>query len=231
MSIDDVSDYDDVSDDEIPAVVNAVDESDEEDDTTRTVDRNIQQNRTRKHILKDLEDTMDETNYDRLPPQEPKTFLWKAKDPRKNKDYKWETVFNVEGRTGRENVIPNRPGPRVRARQAESLTDLFSGYITEEMVILVRDCTNAKISKIKETKPEISESDKHTYLKETTNEEIRAFFGLLFIRGALKQNLRSTNKLFHHKSSNSCFKATMSLNRFKFLVATMQFDNSEDRQE
>ena len=115
MSIDDVSDYDGVSDDEIPAVVNAVDESDEEDDTTRTVDRNIQQNRTRKHILKDLEDTMDETNYDRLPPQEPKTFLWKAKDPRKNKDYKWETVFNVEGRTGRENVILNRPGPTVRA--------------------------------------------------------------------------------------------------------------------
>ena len=88
MSIDDVSDYDDISDDETPTVVNAVDESDEEDDTTHIVDRNIQQNRTRKHILKDLEDTMDETDCDRLPLPEPKTFLWKAKDPRKNKDYK-----------------------------------------------------------------------------------------------------------------------------------------------
>ena len=38
MIIDGVSDYDDVSDDEILAVVNAVDESDKEDDTTPTVD-------------------------------------------------------------------------------------------------------------------------------------------------------------------------------------------------
>ena len=38
MSIDDVSDHDYVSDDEIPTVVNAVDESDKEDDTTSTVD-------------------------------------------------------------------------------------------------------------------------------------------------------------------------------------------------
>ena len=99
------------------------------------------------------------------------------------------------------------------------------------MVILVRDCTNGKISKIKETKSKISESDKHTYFKETTNEEIRAFFGLLFIWCALKQNLRSTKKLFHHKSSNNAFKATMRKTRFNFLVATRQFDNSENRQE
>ena len=38
MSIDDVSNYDDISDGEIPTVVNAADKSDEEDDTTRTVD-------------------------------------------------------------------------------------------------------------------------------------------------------------------------------------------------
>ena len=88
MNIDDVSDYDDISDDETPTVVNAVDESDEEDDTTHIVDRNIQQNRTKKHILKDLEDTMDETDCDKLQLPEPKTFLWKAKDPHKNKDYK-----------------------------------------------------------------------------------------------------------------------------------------------
>ena len=89
---------------------------DEEDDTTRTVDQNIQQKQTRKDILKYLEGTMDETNYNRLPPQEPKTFLRKATNPRKNKDHKWETIFNIEGRTSCENVIPNRPGPIVRAR-------------------------------------------------------------------------------------------------------------------
>ena len=75
MSIDDVSNHDEITDDEIPTVVNVVDESDEEDDINLTADQNIQGNRTRKHILQDLEDTMDETNYDGLPPQEPKTFL------------------------------------------------------------------------------------------------------------------------------------------------------------
>ena len=39
---------------------------------------------------------MNEDNYDRLPPQR-KTFPWKGKDKRKNKDYKWNTVYNTEG--------------------------------------------------------------------------------------------------------------------------------------
>ena len=34
---------------------------------------------------------MNEDNYDRLSPQRKQSFLWKAKDKRKHKDYKWET--------------------------------------------------------------------------------------------------------------------------------------------
>ena len=54
---------------------------------------------------------MNQDNYDRLPVQRERTFLWKAKDKRKHKDYKWDIVYNTGRRLAREQTIPNRPGP------------------------------------------------------------------------------------------------------------------------
>ena len=101
-----------IVDNEVGTNINSSDTNEDEttndDEIIRTVDDNIP---IRHAKLPNLEETMNEDNYDRLPPQRKQTFLWKAKDKRKHKDYKWDTVYNTEERLARKQVIPNRPGP------------------------------------------------------------------------------------------------------------------------
>ena len=68
---------------------NNEDETTNDDEIIRTVDHN---NPIRCTELPNLEETLNEDNYDRLPLQRKQTFLWKAKDKRKQKDYKLDTV-------------------------------------------------------------------------------------------------------------------------------------------
>ena len=82
--------------------------------------------------------------------------------------------------------------------------------------------TNAKIQLFTEQNPTWSDSDKYSSVKPTTSEEIRALLGLMSIRGVMKENLRNIHKAYFCKSSNPIYKATMKINRFKFLVGCMQ---------
>ena len=174
---------------------------------------------------------MNEDNYDKLPPLWKQTFLWKAKDKWKHKDYKWDTIFNTEGRLAREQILPNRPGPSRKARNTKSIEELFGEFIAYEMINNITDMTNAKIQLFTEQNPTWNDSDKYSYVKPTTSEEIRALLGLMFIRGVMKQNLRNIHKVYFHKSSNPIYKATMGINCFKFLVRCIQFDDFTTRSQ
>ena len=61
-----------------------------DDPITRSADRNTY--RRRKQNLKGLEETTKEENYDKLPDQPDKTFIWQpSKNDKKNKSYAWKT--------------------------------------------------------------------------------------------------------------------------------------------
>ena len=77
---------------------------------------------------------MNEDSHDRLTPQRKETSLWKAKDKRKYKDCKWDTVYNTEGRLAIEEIIPNSSGPSRRIRNAKSIEKLFGEFIAREMM-------------------------------------------------------------------------------------------------
>ena len=128
-------------------------------------------------------------------------------------------------RLARKQIIPNRPGPSRKARNAKSIEELFEEFITNEMINNITDLTNAKIQLFTEQNPTWNDSDKYSYVKPTTSEEIRALLGLMFIRGVMKQNLRNIHKVYFHKSSNPINNATMGINPFKFLVRCIQFDD------
>ena len=53
------------------------DKTTNDDEIIRTIDHN---NPIRRAKLPNVKETMNEDNYDRLPPQQQQTFLWKAKD-------------------------------------------------------------------------------------------------------------------------------------------------------
>ena len=93
------------------------------------------------------------------------------------------------------------------------------------MINNITDLTNAKIQLFAEQNPTSNESDKYSYLKSTTSEEIRALLGLMFIRGVMKQNLRNIHKVYFQKFTNPIYKVNMGINCFKSLVRCIQFDD------
>ena len=59
--------------------------------------------------------------------------------------------------------------------------------------------------------------------------EVLALVGMIYIRDLLKQAHQSTNTMFHKIFGNPVFSATMSRNRFKFLIAHISFDDYTTR--
>ena len=56
-------------------------------------------------------------------------------------------------RLARKQIIPNRPGPSRKARNAKSIEELFGEFITNEMINNITDLTNAKIELFTEQNP------------------------------------------------------------------------------
>ena len=97
------------------------------------------------------------------------------------------------------------------------------------MITNITDLTNAKVQLFTEQNPTWINSETYSYVKPTTSEEIRVLLELMFIRGAMKQNLRNIHKVYFHKSSNPIYKTTMGINRFKLLVRCIQLDGFTTR--
>ena len=182
--------------------------------------------------MNNLDETMDGNNYNPLPPQDAKTFTWgpSRNDRNNNKSYEWNTVFAVQGRRGRQDVIRTEPGPSRNAIRTTSVDELFSCFITQEMINNVTTHTNNKIRLYQESNPQVQQA-KYTYVHDTMPGEVRALFGLMYLRGVLRQNFQDIPKVFHHKSNCGHFAATMSKNRLYFLTWVLQFDDAKTREE
>ena len=78
--------------------------------------------------------------------------------------------------------------------------------------------TNNSISDFRKRFRDIlADNDKYHHCAIADSIGIKAFFGLLHIRAALKVNMLSTMTISYHESSNELFAATMPVNRFSFL--------------
>lgn len=205
---------------------------DEEEEVESDGENNVRIPVPRKQKFRNLTAVMDDRNFDPIEPQEKLTHIWTSRDPNDG-SYEWTTDFhpNQQGRAHGANVVRNRPGPTLAARRCNTLRDLFNEFITPNMVESIVNNTNRKIQSIIDSHPSANDSNKYQYLKTTTPEEIHAFFGMLYLRAVLKQNLMSVNRLYQHQHSNPLFTATMSQNRFEFLFRVLQFDDARDRED
>ena len=77
----------------------------------------------------------------------------------------------------------------------------------------------------------LKESSKYTYVKETDIIELKALIRLLYLRAALQLNIFKTREIFFHESSHEIFAATMSHNRFAFLICFLEFDDKETQRQ
>lgn len=185
----------------------------------------------RKQKFRGIDEVLDEDNYDPLPEQEDRTFVWKSKDRNDPTSYTWKTNFNKQGRAGQRNVYHNRPGPSPEARRCSTLKELWDKFITRERVQFTCEYTNTKIDAFMDAHPKWKDSNKYPYTKHLTEEEAVAFFATMYVRAVSGQNLLSVKKLYQHKHALHIYKAFSSQNRYEFLISIMQFDDVEDRAE
>ena len=188
----------------------------------------------RKQKFKNLNEVMDESNYDPLPQQADATYTWNpSANDDESKPYTWTTNFFRQGRVPRNNLIGNHPGPSREGKQCTAVKQLFDRFITAEMINRIVRFMNQKIAKIVAEHPHWQRSRKYTstYTKPTDAVEIPALFGLMYTRAVTRQNLVSVKQLFQHIYANPVFKSIMSKNRFVFLMGIIQFDDLESREE
>ena len=90
----------------------------------------------------------------------------------------------------------------------QSITDAFQLYFTDDMIEAIVDATNQEAAR------EIGKK----WDKKTDAVELKAFFGLLLIAGAMKAKHLSYDLLWSSSYGPPIFRATMSLKRFKALL-------------
>ena len=100
----------------------------------------------------------------------------------------------------------------------------------DEIMDMIVHNTNNEIretSRLRNNHSAFVNSNKNPYVKETDHIEINALFGLMYLRGLLGMNLQRVDYLFTDER-HYVFGATMSKNRFKFLLNHITFDNHID---
>jgi hypothetical protein len=134
---------------------------------------------------------------------------------------RWRKVqYNKNVRTRAENIISYLPGVKVFARNSKSPLECFLLFINEEMIEHMVTWTNQRIEK------KTREWEESLYYQPTSNVELKALIGLLYLAGVFRNNHRLTKDFWKTDGTGfEIFRVTMAQRRFEFLVTCLRFDN------
>lgn len=127
-------------------------------------------------------------------------------------------------RTRENNLITQRPGPRLEAIENNSKIDILNLFIDANITKLITDCTNTYIDFVR------ANFEQNRDARLTNEVEIRGFIGILYLIGVLRCSRKNVSQLWDNSTGNrleSCY-STMSEKRFHFLVRCVRFDNIND---
>lgn len=216
----DEQDADKVGDDEI--------EADNVEGESQAIDNEVEAPRKQKFV--NLSAVTDEDNYDKLPEQENEVFI--AANAKKTFVMKWSTQpkeDRILNKRKLKNTLKNTPGPRRAANRAHDVLTAFKLFIDDQLLEKIVQYTNRSIQNFRaEINPD---RKKHLHIDDVDIVDIRAFFGILYLRAAKRVNLQNMRTIWYHESSMELFDACMSLNRFQFISRFITFDDKPTRGE
>ena len=136
----------------------------------------------------------------------------------------------VSGRAANQNILRGAEGPRGKSKAAKTPVEGFELFITDEMMQDFVNNTNENIRNFMTSFHDaLKESSKYAYVKETDLIQLKTLIGLLYLRAALQLNIFKTRDIFFHERGHEIFAATMSYNRFAFLIRFLEFLDKETR--
>lgn len=136
----------------------------------------------------------------------------------------WTTVPpNHRVRAHPGNIMRGRPGPKGAARNISTPKDALALFLPDSLLTKILGHTNEEGERLAAAK-------NRTHIP-VTLEELRAFIGLLLLRGCEGDRRCDVNDLFYGPFSRPFYRATMTEHRFVHIKRILRFDNREDREE
>ncbi|KAJ8888134.1 hypothetical protein PR048_007621 [Dryococelus australis] len=138
--------------------------------------------------------------------------------------------FTSRTRTQKHNIIMQLPGLRGPAcvdieADAETVWNLTINY---EITQIILKWTNVKLGRQRATKDNANVTD----IRDLDMTELKAFIGLVLYSAVFKSNQESTRTLSAtNNKGRNIFWWVMSRHQFEILLANLQFDNLDDRNE
>lgn len=123
-------------------------------------------------------------------------------------------------RTRRRNIVLHLPGVKRVARDAVSILDCWKLYFPNSDIDNIVKCTNIYLDKLRQN------YSNQSNLRETSNIEINALFGLLYLAGVIRSNHLNLDDLWSDDGlAPPYFRAVMSKARFYILLRALRFDD------
>lgn len=145
----------------------------------------------------------------------------------KDKTTKWRRHVPPKNvRTRSENKVLRLPSSRLITRDLKEPLDIWKHFINDNMLDIIVDGTNIFIESLSDRYSRDSDA------RLTNRAEVQALLGLIYYAGILKANHLNTKELWETNGSGvEIFRLTMSLNRFRFLLSSLRFDDKRTRTE
>nr|CAI5826278.1 unnamed protein product [Callosobruchus analis] len=140
--------------------------------------------------------------------------------------YKWycKPFIQKNTRTLQKNIVLRLPGPKgATARSAHTEYEAWKLFFTDDILSEILVHTTEEINR---TKTKFFSEQR--YIDVTNKTELEALFGLLYASGALKDNHVDVEELWSKQYGPPIFRATMSKNRFSFLIKNLRYAFTQD---
>lgn len=132
---------------------------------------------------------------------------------------------SVKVRTRSKNIVTHLPGVKGPARSVSTVIDCWKCFFDENILNIIVDHTNHFIS-------EKQYSNEYRTATPTDLTEMKALLGLLYLAAVRKvNNLNCADLWKTNGTSIELFRLTMSLERFRFLIRHIRFDNKRTRED
>ncbi|CAH2100862.1 unnamed protein product [Euphydryas editha] len=140
---------------------------------------------------------------------------------------RWSKTCPSATRARSQNIRFRPPGPKGAARNAETPLSCFELFFDESIFEILVICTNIYIDKIQ------NQYQRERDAKRTDLFEMKALMGLLLGIGVSHSGRRNLNDFWDNSKGTGLqlVYCTMSINRFRFLIRVLPFDDVNDRDE
>ena len=135
----------------------------------------------------------------------------------------WTTVPpNHRVRAHPGNIMRGMPGPKGAAKDVSTPKDAFGLFIPDSLLTKIVEHSN-------EEGERLAAASNRTHIP-LTLQELRAFIGLLLLRGCEGDRRCDVDDLFHGPFSRPFYRATMTEHRFVYIKRILRFDSRDDRE-